>query len=171
MRKGSLVLVLAGLCVCAAACYRYEPIERPRPGTDVRARLSPEAAARRSVGRDGPVLFYDGRVVRADGDSLALDVLLVRDPSVFANIEIRDTVRLALGEVAGLAERRLSTGRSLLLAGALVAGGALVVTGIAAVVGGTDDGNGGGNGPVFLVAPDTFGGRRFPLFRVSIPVP
>lgn len=154
------------LLLLAVGCYKYEPVQAPAPGMDVRARLNAEAAVRRSQGLDEPVLHLDGRVVRAAPESITLDVLIARDPSVFANIEIRDTVHLPMNEVQSLTERRISPGRSLLFAGAVGAGGFLVIRGISAIVGGSegDDGNGP---PQAVVAP---GIRRIPFLQFSLPI-
>jgi hypothetical protein len=161
LRAAALPFLLA-----AGGCYRYEPIEAPRPGMDVRARLETEAAVRRSAGLDEPVVFLSGRVVESTPESLTLDVLIVRDPSVFSNIEIRDTVNVGMAEIRELTVRSMSTSRSLLFAGALGAGAYLVIRGITAIVGG-NEGDDDGGGPQFDRRAST--PLRFPIFSIPIP--
>lgn len=142
------VLVITG-------CYHYEPAQSSSPGTDIRARLTTEAAVRRSEGLDAPILEYDGVLVTSSSDSLIIDVLVARSSTAFQEVEIRDTVRLGRGEIQSLMARRISIMRSILVTvGAGVAAYA-IIRGIDEVVGGTGDGD-GRNPPPAL---------RFPFFR------
>jgi hypothetical protein len=161
-------VLLAFGAVLAAGCYRYEPITDPHPGMEVRARLQTEAAVRRSAGLDEPIMRYEGRVVGTTSETLTLDVLLLRDPSVFRDVEIRDTVRLSRSEIESLMQRRISTTHSLLFAGAAGVGAWLVIRGIVAVVGG-NEGEEGGNGPVFNASPAAGPQRAVRLLRVDLP--
>lgn len=138
------------LLVVVGGCYSYHTVESPRPGMEVRARFNTEAAVRRSRGLETAIMHVDGRVVDAVPRSIMLDVLVARDVSQFRNIEIRDTLRIDRSEIESLTVRELSTGRSLLFAGAVGAGAYLVVRGITAVVGGNEGDNGDG-GPVFAI--------------------
>jgi hypothetical protein len=165
LRAAALVVLLA--LPSLAGCYQYEPIDEARPGMDVRARLAAEAAVRRSEGLDEPVVVVNGRVTAATADSLTLAVLLARDPSVFRDVAIHDTVRLAMSEVQAMSVRSVSTGRSLLFAGALGVGGFLIVRGISAIVG-------GGEGedpppPQVSVTPAAQAARAPVLLRVPWP--
>lgn len=151
------------LLIWATACYRYEPVQTVQPGADVRARLETEAAVRRSAGLDDPVVVISGRVLESTPESLRLDVLVVRDPSVFSGMEVRDTVDIQLAELRELAERRISTPRTLMFVGALGAGSYLLVRGISAIVGG-NEGDDNGGGPQF---DRRRGGHvDFPIFRI-----
>lgn len=133
------------LCWClsllvANGCYSYRPVEMPRPGMEVRARLTNEAAIRRSSGLDEPVVHLDGRVVDAEPAALTLDVLVARSMSMFQDITIRDTVRVEMNELQSVVARELSVGRTILFTAAVGAGIAAVVSGISSVVGGSEDG-------------------------------
>lgn len=141
------------LLIAASGCYSYHAVESPRPGTEVRARFNTEAAVRRSRGLDTPVMHVEGRVVDAVAQSIVLDVLVARDVSQFRNIEIRDTLRIDRTEIESLTARELSTGRSLLFAGAVGAGAYFVVRGITAVVGGDEGDDGGGDGGTVFAIP------------------
>lgn len=136
------------LLLVVGGCYSHRVIDAPQPGMDVRARLNNEAAVRRSVGLDEPVLQLDGRVVEATPESIALDVLLARDVSQFRNIEIRDTLWIDRNELQSITVRELETTRSILFAGAVGVGAYFVVRGISSVVGGSEDDSDGGR-PVF----------------------
>lgn len=161
IRAAWLALVLAG------GCYSYEPVQVPQPGMEVRARLKTESAVRRSEGLDEPVMVVNGRVIDATPESVMLNVLLARDPSVFRNVEIRDTVRLNLDEIQTLTVRHVSTTRSLLFAGALGVGGFLVVRGISSIVGGSEGEDPGT--PQVNVTPAA--GRSRPAIQFRLPFP
>ena len=130
--------LLSGLLV-STGCYTYTPVERPEAGMEVRARLTGDAAARASQGLDEPILRYDGRVVSASADSIAIDVLVARASSGLQDITIRDTVALRRIDLQSVLERKFSPTRSVLFGlGAGVAAFG-VVMGIDQVVGGTGE--------------------------------
>jgi hypothetical protein len=163
------IVLLPLVMLLGTGCYRYVPVDRPQLGSDVRARLTTDAAVRRSAGLDEPMLFVSGTVVRVSPESMTVNVLLMRDPSVFRDIEIRDTVNVALDEVQFLAERQISTGRSLLFAGALGAGAYLLVRGIGAIVGGNEGEDEGKPNVVVVPATHATVPRYRPILRFSIP--
>lgn len=144
------------LLIVTSGCYNYRAVESPQPGMEVRARLSTEAAVRRSRGLDAPVMHVDGRVVDAVPQSIMLDVLVARDASQFRDVEIRDTLRIDRTEIESITVRELSTGRSLLFAGAVGAGAYLVVRGITTVVGGNEGDDGDDGGTVFAIPVVSF---------------
>jgi hypothetical protein len=146
--KGAPALLL---CLLAGGCYTYRPLRSPAPGTDVRVRLTTEAAVRRSAGLEDPILHIDGTVVVIEPDTIALDVLLARSYSAFQNVTIRDTVRVGTPEIASLLARQLSLGRSVLVTVAAGAAAFVIVKGIEQVVGGTGDDD--GNGPPGVRVP------------------
>ena len=148
--NGWACALLAGL---AAGCYRYEPVQSPRPGADVRARLGVEAAVRRSEATGEPVRHLSGSVVALRGDTLELDVLVARAHVALQEIVVRDTLALALGDVEELLERRLSPVRTVLFVTAVVAGTAAVVAGITSVTGGNTGDDGGDGGTRAVVVP------------------
>lgn len=123
----------------ATGCYRYTPVTHPMPGMEVRAQLRAEAAARRSEGLDEPVLAYQGILVGIAADTLDIDVVIARSSSAFADVTLRDTVRLPRSEVQSLMERSVSPARTALFVVGAGAAAFAVVRGIEQVVGGTDD--------------------------------
>lgn len=137
MRRFDLLCTVS--CLLFAGCYSYTPLQTPTPGADIRARLTSEAAIRHSEGLYDPILHYEGRVVEAGSDSLALDILVARSSTTFQDIEIRDTIRLARMEIQSIESRELSTVRTVLFAVGVGAGVFAVVKGIDQVVGGTGD--------------------------------
>jgi hypothetical protein len=144
MRSSSVALILSVACFVVGGCYSYVPIETAPPGTDIRARLTADAAVRRSQGLDEPILQYHGMVVASTPDSLMLDMLIARNSSVFQQIEIRDTMSLARSEIQSLMGRRLSLTKSLLVTVATGAAAFGIIKGIDQIVGGTGDDEDGG---------------------------
>jgi hypothetical protein len=147
MRK--LHLTVGALCLAASSgCYKFVPVESPRPGMEVRARLKTEAAVRRSAGLDTPIMRLDGKIVEADETSVALDVLVMRTNSVFQEATVRDTVRLETAEIQSVLVRKFSpTQTALVTVGAGLAAFAFVRT-IDQITGGTGEDDGGGD-PTF----------------------
>jgi hypothetical protein len=159
--------VAVGIAVLATGCYRYVPVEDVAAGAEVRARLSTDAAVRRSAGRDAAMMQIEGRVLDRTDEELTLDVLVARSSSAFQNITIRDTVRVGRAEIASLMERELSPGRSALAFVGITAGTFLVVRGITTIFGGDnlDDGDGGNQAALI---PDRVRSRRA-VFRIVLP--
>jgi hypothetical protein len=126
-------------------CYTYSPVQAPRPGMEVRARLSNEAALRRSQGLDEPILRLDGIVVESSPESISLDVLVARSSSVFQNVMLRDTVQLQSSEIQSILTRKLSVPRTALFTVGAIAAAFGIIKGIDQVVGGTGESPPGGN--------------------------
>ena len=160
----SRAVVAIASAALAAGCYSYKPVVTARPGMEVRARLSNEAAVRRSQGYDEPILRLDGRVVDATSDALTLDILIVRSSSAFQNVEMRDTVQLASNEIQSIQQRTFSPGRTALVAVGGAVGVFALVKGIDQVVGGSDDDDGGGD-PTFRVPLSALLSRFVSLLR------
>lgn len=158
------VLAIAG-AVALAGCYSYKPVTAARPGMEVRARLSSEAAVRRSQGYEEPILRLDGRVVEATSDALTLDILIVRSSSAFQDVEMRDTVQLASSEIQSIQQRTFSPGRTALVAIGGAVGIFALVKGIDQVVGGTGDDDDGGGDPTFRVPLSALLSRFVPGLR------
>jgi hypothetical protein len=136
---------------------------------EVRARLTADAAVRRSEGMEDPIVRYDGVIIDAGPDALSLDVLVARTTSAFQDVEIRDTVRLGTGEIQSLLRRKLSPARTALFSIAVGAAAFAVVKGIDQVVGGSGDDPGDGGTPTFRIPWFTWTGsgpaRTFPSRR------
>jgi hypothetical protein len=140
MKQAAGRSVLAAVIVAiSAGCYSYAPVQSAQPGMDVRARLTAEAAVKRSQGLDEPIMLVDGTVVEATPTTVAVDVLVARTSSAFQDVVIRDTVRLETLEIQSLMARKFSAGKTaLVVVGAgLAAYGA--IKGLDQIVGGTDD--------------------------------
>src|SRR5688572_9241519 len=133
------VLFTAVSCSFMLGCYRFTPVAEPQPGMEVRAQLTSDAAVRRSEGRDEPVLRYQGVIVGAAPDSLALDVVVARASNGVQDIVLRDTVTLRSAEIQGLMRREFAPARSALFAVAAGAAAAAVVLSIEHVVGGSEE--------------------------------
>jgi hypothetical protein len=151
MKGAAKALALAMSLSVVAGCYSFASVQSPQVGMDVRARLTSEAAVRRSQGLDDPVVRLDGTVVEATPTALSLDVLVARSSSAFQDVEIRDTVRLEKQEIQSIMVRKFSAPKTALFvvgAGAAIFG---IVKGIDQVVGGTENGDGGGDPTTFTV--------------------
>ena len=133
---------MAGL----TGCYKYTPLATadPAPGARIAVDLTPTGSdtLARFVGPN--VMAIEGRVVEAAGSDLLLAVSVVRKRTGEEDFWKGETVSIPRGVVSGLRQRRLATGRTLLLAGAVAALGATVG---AAASGGGSGGGGGGGGP------------------------
>jgi hypothetical protein len=151
-QQGRSAALVALFAFSATACYGYRTVPAASPGMDVRARLTAEAAVRRSQGLDEPVMRLSGTVLEASSSALSLDVLVARSSSAFQDVVIRDTVRLDMSEIQSLQARRFSVARTVLFTvGTGVAAFALV-KGIDQIVGGTDEPPGDGT-PTASVSP------------------
>lgn len=144
----SLLLLIGAM---APACYKYTPVQSPERGMEVRARLEPEAAARRSQDVDDPVLHYDGTVVDFGTDALVLDVLVARSSSAFQSVTIRDTITLHTAEIRSITRRTLSATRSTLFALGVGAAAVAIALSVDAIVGGTGPGDDNGPPPAMRV--------------------
>jgi hypothetical protein len=136
------VATMAGL----AGCYKYTPLATtdPAPGTRVAVELAPAGTdtLARFVGPN--VIRIEGRVLQAGGSDLLLAVSVVRKRNGEEDFWKGETVSIPRGTISGLRQRRLATGRTLLLAGAVAVAGATVG---AAASSGSSGGGGNGGGP------------------------
>ncbi len=139
---------LAPLCialVAAAGCYAYLPLSvAPTPGTYLSADLTESATDElaRYLGSD--IGTVRGRLVASDQGGLALSVLAVESRRGEIGNWKGETVKLPRWGLAGLSERRLSTGRTVLLVGAGILG---FVAASHVFVGATGSAPNGGAGP------------------------
>lgn len=128
-------------------CYKYTPLATtdPAPGTQIAVELTPAGTdtLARFVGPH--VVAIDGRVVHADGTDLSLAVSVVRKRNGEEDFWKGELVTIPREVISGLQQRRLSTGRTLLLVGAVAAASASV--GVAATGGGSGGGGSGGGPP------------------------
>ena len=136
------VAAVAGL----TGCYKYTPLTTTDPVAGARIVVQLTPAGSDTLARFvGPrVTGIEGRVLETAGSDLVLAVAVVRKGNGEEDFWKGETVSIPLGVIAGLQQRRLSTGRTLLLVGAVAALGATVG---AAASGGGSGGGGGGGGP------------------------
>jgi hypothetical protein len=137
------VVAITGL----TGCYKYTPLATTDAAPEARIAVDLTPAGTDTLARFvGPnVIAIEGRVVRAADSDLLLAVSVVRKPNGEEDFWKGETVSIPRRVIAGLRQRRLATGRTLLLAGAVAALGATV--GVAASSGGSGGGGGGGGPP------------------------
>lgn len=117
--------VFAVLATCGtASCYYYQPLETPAPlpGSYLAATLTDTGADHlsRTIGPD--VREVRGRLVTSDDQGLTVAVLGVRLHHGDNVTWKGEHVTLSREYLAGLEQRHLSRGRTLLIASALVLG-------------------------------------------------
>ena len=116
-------------CLSASACYSYAPVrfEDASPGTQARARLSPQEAARlsESLGRQDRLL--EGEVIEAGADGLLLAVPMTTGGPGLAPRQFHQRIELSPSAVIELEQRRFSPWKTGLVigAGAILAGAAI----------------------------------------------
>src|SRR3989442_10535158 len=117
--------VFAFLAACyTAGCYYYQPLATPDPvpGTYLAATLTDTGADHlaRTIGPD--VRAVRGRLLTSDSGALTFSVMAV---SLHHGADVTwkgEAVTLNRGYLAGLEQRRLAKGRTVLIAGATVVG-------------------------------------------------
>jgi hypothetical protein len=138
------VTMLGGL----TGCYKYTPLTTTRPVVGARIAVDLTSTGTDTLARFvGPnVVAIEGRVDEATDSALLLAVSLVRKRNGEEDFWKGETVSIPRTAVSGLRQRRLATGRTLLVAGAVAAISATV--GVAASGGGGGGGGGGGPPPI-----------------------
>lgn len=128
-------------------CYKYVPVATtdPAPGARIAIALTP-AGSDTLARLVGPrVTAIEGRMLQGGGSELLLAVAVVRKDRGEEDFWKGETVSIPRNVIAGVQQRRLSTSRTLLLAGVVAALG--VTAGAAAGSGGSGGGGGGGGPP------------------------
>jgi hypothetical protein len=128
-------------------CYKYSPLATTHPAVGARIAVDLTPVGMDTLARFvGPhVTAIEGRVIAATDSALLLAVSVVRKRNGEEDFWKGETVSIPPAAVSGLRQRRLATGRTLLVAGAVAAVGATV--GAAASSGGGGGGGGGGGPP------------------------
>jgi hypothetical protein len=110
--------------VLLTGCYTYRPLATtsPEPGVSVRAQLTDDGSIdlARYIGPN--VAAVGGRVVGSDTGQLTLSVASVQYRTGIEQYWSGEMVRLPRTEIATMQEKRLSTTRTALFAGGLLAG-------------------------------------------------
>jgi len=142
--------ILIGMLSVTAGCYNYNPLTTPSPEPGTYLAVTLDDAGSDELARYlGPSVFMvRGRYLGpSDQGGLLVSVSSVETKRGVGYSWEGETVRLPTDAIASLDVRRLSKGRSLLLAG--VGAGGLVATTLAfSLLGsGTQPGAGGGHPP------------------------
>ena len=140
------IVILIGVLSLSAGCYNYDPLTTPSPdpGTYVAAHLT-DGGSEELARYLGPNVFIvRGRYLGPDARGLLVSVSSVETKRGDELSWQGETVALPVDAITSLEVRRLSKGRTLLLAG--VGAGGLVATTVAFSLlgGGTAPGPGGG---------------------------
>ena len=138
-------ILIASVCV-SAGCYNYRPLTTPTPEAGAYIAVTLSDAGSEALARYlGPSVYVvRGRCVSSNEQGLLVSVASVETKRGVETSWAGETVMLPADAVVSLDERRLSKGRSLLLAG--VGAGGLVATSLAfsLIGGGTQLGPGPG---------------------------
>lgn len=154
---------LAALALGVSGCYTYQPLQgAPEPGDRIRARLTVEAAVRRSRMLGEQVDAVSGRVETVGPDGgLGLVIPLDRTREQIARRqEITQRLTLAMQDVESLEIRRLSAWRTGVLGVGVAALASVAVQ--RTITGGSEGNGGGGNGTTLSLIVDLIpllGGR------------
>ena len=133
--------VLTAACL-TAGCYSYSPLATPdpEPGTSIEATLTDQGSRDLAPALGPDVLLVRGRYQGTDEGGLRLAVAAVETKRGIVNSWANEPVTIATTAIASVSIRRLSTGRSLLLAGVGVAGVAAVTLGFSVTGSGSPPG-------------------------------
>lgn len=133
-------------------CFTYRTVETPGPvaGEEVRVELTGAGRDRLEASSGLAWDRIEGRLVDADSDDLAVSVRLDPRRLGFGSQEYVDTVRVARSDVREVEVRELSTGRSLLAAGGVVA---VAASAYALFSAESSGGDGGEGNEQFVVVP------------------
>jgi len=139
---------MAGPVVAAlalAACYRYVPLAAPtpEPGARLEVQLTDAGSAALAASVGPRVTAIEGQLLGVHPDTLELAVVAVRFYDGQENYWKGERVVVPRGAIAAMRQRRLSTPRTVLFAGAIVVAAASVGT----ATGALGDGSGGGGRP------------------------
>jgi len=142
-------VILIGVLCSTAGCYNYNPLTTPSPdpGTYVAVTLN-DAGSDELARYLGPSIFVvRGRYLGPSTEGLLVSVSSVETKRGLGYPWEGETVTLPTDAIASMDVRRLSKGRSLLLAG-LGAGGVVATTlAFSLLGGGTSPSPGGGRPP------------------------
>ncbi len=134
--------------VVTSACYSYQPIENPAPGTVIRIQV-PAASPVIRPNQAPPSVSFEGTLVSL-GDTMLLEVKSRREVGAFREILELDTLRVAGSRVTLLEERLFSRPKTYAFTAALTLGSAwLGIKALNTLTGqtGNPDKPGGGGDP------------------------
>ena len=138
------------LFVSACSVYIPQPPDTPPPaGTQVRARLTTPAAVRVSDIFGVPVQEIEGRILDLDGDSLGLRLLSATEYR--RPWDSADTLKLAMGELLQLDEKRIDGRRTALFVGGVGVVSGIVIGALFKAAAGSGDGEPPGEIDVILI--------------------
>jgi hypothetical protein len=135
-------LVLGIGLLVASGCYTYVPLRAPQPRTGVRiaAELTDSGTAGLSAYLGRGATTVDGRVLSAENGVVELSVVSVRTRDGQPSYWSGETVSLPRSMIAGMKERRLAKGSTVLIGGAITAFVLIAVDAFSGGLFGSDDG-------------------------------
>lgn len=113
---------LAMTLVVASACYSYQPVQSPAPGTVIRIHV-PVASPVVRPNQAPPSVSFEGTLVSL-GDTMLLEVTSRREVGAFREILELDTLRVAESRISLLEERLFSKPKTYAFTAALTIGSA-----------------------------------------------
>jgi hypothetical protein len=125
-----------------SACHSYRQIDSAAglaPGQRVSIEITDQARVRLSEQLGGSVARVDGAIVGHDGDQYVVSVSRVGYVGGTTSNWSGERVRIGRSEVARVQERRISTVRTGLFAGGIIAGLAILTIGMDWIGFGQDD--------------------------------
>lgn len=136
--------IAAASAIATTACQTYTRVPRAQlePGGEVQVELTDRGAQQLAYQLGPRVALVEGRIRERDRTSVLVSVTQITRYGAQEESWPGDTIRLTDETAASMRVRRVSRGRSLLLAGAIVAGAAL-----AAATGGAGSAVGSGTAP------------------------
>ena len=121
---------IAGPILLCAACQSYNPVavSTLAPATDVRVTFTDDG--RTEVTRlVGPrVSAVEGRILSMDTNAVRMAIRTLRHPDGSFDLSHDEVVMIPRHAIGEAEVRRISVGRSVLLAGAIVAGSSIAAT-------------------------------------------
>ena len=150
MRIASLLTV----SVLLSGCFQYVPVQpvMPEPGTTIRAHLTDSASAMLAPTVGPGIGALEGRLLRRDEGGIEMAVSSARFRfGGGSQTRYGEPLTVPQFGIAAVEERKLSLGRTALLAGGVVLGALGFV--IAVDAAGGDGGGGGRNKPPVQISP------------------
>lgn len=144
-RPSRLVRALpCGLLLIAAACYTYVPVSAgvPPVGSEFRAVLTSDGAARLAPVLGGQVAVVEGRMSSTNDSAYVVSVSATRNNAQVQTFWTGESITLPRASVQTIEARRLNKRKTWLIAAAGIVGG--VLTAQIFGLGGTASGDGGG---------------------------
>jgi len=143
---GLAVVVFLSAC----SVYLPQPLDTPpTAGTQVRARLTTPGSVRVSEVFGVPVQEIEGRILNSSGDSLGLSILSATEYG--RPWDSAETLKVAMGEIYQLDEKRIDGRRTAFLVGGVGAVSGIVIGALFNAASRSEDGEPPGEIDVILI--------------------